>query len=202
MGQYLSPLLEKALSISGINETYRNSHQSYQQRPETSFFDYLLEDLDIRIKISEGSLSAIPESGPVIIVSNHPFGGIDGILLGSLLTKQRPDARLLANSLLGRIPELAPHLIQVNPFGGKHATRENLRGVREAHRWLDAGSCLITFPAGTVCHFQPPNFSIEDSPWHATTGWLARKHQAGVHPPGGDRFNVDVCHVPTKIAIG
>lgn len=176
------PPIEAALGISGLNEVYQNIRIRSAFDPTHNFFDHSLDELGIDYRISSGSLNSIPETGPVFVVSNHPFGGIDGLILGSLILSRRPDSRLLANSLLCRMPEIEDHIISVNPFGTQQATRENLKGLRTAAKWLKGGHCLATFPAGSVSHFQENSKQYDDSPWSKNIAFLAKSTGATVVP--------------------
>lgn len=173
---------ESLLGISGLNTVYENIRIRSAFTPERNFFDHSLDELDLRYRITGGSLESIPASGPVFVVSNHPFGGIDGLILGSLILSRRADSKLLANSLLGRMPEIEPFIIPVNPFGTRSATKENPTGLRAAGKWLADGHCLATFPAGSVSHFQRQTGECHDSPWHANVARLARARHATVVP--------------------
>ncbi|MDC0087941.1 lysophospholipid acyltransferase family protein [Akkermansiaceae bacterium] len=177
--------LETALKVSNCNDVY-DQIQAKTGKPGSpdgaNFFDTALAELGVQYNIKSGSTSSIPATGPVFVVANHPFGGVDGLILGSILLSQRSDSKILANFLLGKLPEIVPYLIPVNPFGGKAAMRENLKGLREAGQWLADENCLATFPAGIVSHVQKGTKSIQDSTWHANIARLARKHGATIVP--------------------
>ena len=173
---------EALLGVSGLNTVYENIRIRSSFAPERNFFDHSLDELGLTYRISSGSLGIIPATGPVFVVSNHPFGGIDGLILGSLILSRRLDSRILANSLLARMPEIVPHIVPVNPFGTRQATKENPTGLRAAGKWLSEGHCLATFPAGSVSHFQNETGECRDGPWHANVARLARAHEATVVP--------------------
>ena len=103
--------------------------------------------------------------GPAIVVANHPFGGLDSIVLAHQLLSRRPDAKFMGNFLLPRMEELRPCVIAVDPFGGKRAPRANLRPMREAIRHIESGGVLLVFPAGEVSHFRLSARSVTDPPW-------------------------------------
>ena len=83
-----------------------------------------------------------------MVVANHPYGGVDGMILAHLLCQIRDDVRILANYHLKRIPELSELFIAVDPFGGQEAHRKNMKPLRDSLRWLDSGGLLVIFPAG------------------------------------------------------
>ncbi len=127
-------------------------------------------------------LAKIPTHGPLVVVANHPFGGIEGIVLGDLLQRIRPDTKIVGNYLLERIVPIRDSLISVNPFGQASAIGANARQVRNCLRWLKAGHCLIVFPAGEVSHFRCRRRCITDPPWSAHVAALARLSGADVLP--------------------
>lgn len=138
--------------------------------------------LSITYEVIPSELENVPKSGPVLGVANHPFGLLEGILLAVLLPRVRPDVKILANSLLAGIPELADRCIFVDPFGRKDSIRSNARALRECLAWLEGGGMLVTFPAGEVAQ---PAWRIEtpaDPPWNPSAGSLAKRAHAAAVP--------------------
>src|SRR5690554_6015683 len=106
LGTFIGWSLMRVLKISTLNKIYnRNKHLS-----DLGFIDALLDEFEIRFEIPEEDLKRIPKTGPFITTSNHPLGGIDGILLLKLLLENRPDFKIVANFLLHRIEPLKPLL--------------------------------------------------------------------------------------------
>ncbi len=170
---------ERILALDRLYALYDSARRAGCSR---SLYDHLLELLGVRAEASPRDLERIPRTGPVVAVSNHPFGLLEGPILGSLLPSVRPDVRILANSLLGAMPEIARHCILVNPFGGPAAARANLRAVREAIAWLDAGHMLVVFPAGEVAHVDPRTWSVADPPWNPAAARLLERTGATAVP--------------------
>ncbi|MGA7363849.1 MAG: GNAT family N-acyltransferase, partial [Candidatus Sulfotelmatobacter sp.] len=123
---------------------------------------------------------------PVVVVANHPFGMLDGAVLAVLLTRVRPDVKVMTNYLLRDVPELARHCIFVNPFENGGAVRGgdniNRRAVREALAWLRSGGMLAVFPAGEVSHWQFPQGEIADPAWNDVAARLVRRTGATALP--------------------
>ncbi len=147
-----------------------------------SFIDETLERLKIRYDVSEADLASVPDTGPLVVVANHPFGGIEGLILISLLSRVRPDVKIMANYLLGRIPELRDVLLPVDPFGSRDAVMKNTGALREAFRWLKEGHLLAVFPAGSVSHINLRQRRIVDPEWNAGIARIARRSHARVVP--------------------
>lgn len=143
------------------------------------FFIRALDLLNVRIDISAEDRARIPREGAVMIVANHPFGAIEGLVMGRLLCETRPDFKFMANYILTRIPELREALIAVDPFGGRGAGRRNFGPMRQCLDWLRQGGALGVFPAGEVAHpLAHRRFMVTDPAWNANIGGLAR--HAGV----------------------
>ncbi len=140
-----------------------------------AFLDRALDILEIQCETPQRDQERIPREGPAILVCNHPFGVVDPMAVLSLVLSARPDAKVMGNHLLLRIPELRDVLIPVNPFGGNRATRDNAQAVRQCIRLLREGQLLCMFPSGTVSHVHvrpvPPR--VTDPPWSPVAARLA-----------------------------
>ena len=179
----LSPIatkfLEKTLCIDRLNEIYA---QIQANEGGAQFVDKVLECMGISYEINEEDLSRIPVEGPVVVVSNHAFGAIDGIILHSMLLSVRNDVRIMANYLLGIISELRDSFLLVDPFGTKEAVKSNVSTLKATLGWLKSGGVLGVFPAGEVAHFDVRKFRVTDPKWGHTVARLVRKSRCPVLP--------------------
>jgi putative hemolysin len=171
--------LGRMLSLSTINRLYA---ESLSLDGAQNYFTSILRVLNVDCELSDEDLAKIPEKGPVMVVANHPFGAIEGVILGQILTRRRPDIRLLGNHWLAEVPEMRDWVIPVDPWGGEEAVRANIAPLKSALRWLKGGAVLGTFPSGTVSHLQVRKGQISDPPWHPTVAALARRTGATVVP--------------------
>jgi putative hemolysin len=171
--------VERVLSVSRINRLYAESRGRYDQ---VNYFPTVLSVLDIEYELTDEDRDKIPTSGPLLVVANHPFGAIEGVILGDLLTRRRSDVRLMGNHLLARVPELRSWIIPVNPFGGSRATQSNIGPLKASLRWLQGQGALGVFPAGTVSHLRLHARAISDPPWHPSVAALVRLTGATVVP--------------------
>src|SRR5262249_45785082 len=144
--------------------------------------DAVLERLDLSYDAAEKDLARIPAKGPVVVVANHPYGLADGLILGALLSRVRPDVKFLANSLLNAAPEIRHALIPVDPFGGSDAIRTNWKSLRQSLEWLKAGGLLVMFPAGEVSSLNLSARKIDDPKWNQTVARLIRASHAATVP--------------------
>ncbi|MFN8829510.1 MAG: lysophospholipid acyltransferase family protein [Labrys sp. (in: a-proteobacteria)] len=112
--------------------------------------------LRIRLEIDEAAWSTIPREGPLLLIANHPFGVVDGLLMGYIATSLRRDVRIMTHSLLCQPPELQDYILPVD-FGGTEAARQTtLDTRRRAVDWLRDGHALVVFPSGSVSTAQKP----------------------------------------------
>lgn len=163
-------------AIQRINTLYRSLPAGL---PVNEFCRKSLDALGIDYALTETEIARIPTDGPSMVVSNHPFGGLEGIILAEVLLQVRGDVRILANHLLTRIPELAPMIIPVDPFHPGLDGR-NVPALREALRWLKGGGAVLAFPAGEVSHWRPGG--VADPSWSPHVVGLARTVDAKVLP--------------------
>lgn len=171
--------LEKLIGLKQVNQIYARAAAAPDQ---WQFLARLLSSLNVHYDLSAVHLARIPTHGPVVVVANHPFGGVEGIILPSLLGKVRRDVKILANYLLQPVTELQDLFIYVDPFGTNHSTTANLAGLREAMVWLKQGGLLGIFPAGEVSHATWPKLEVTDPAWSRTVARLISKAGADVVP--------------------
>jgi len=133
------------------------------QPTSQQLFEKLLEGLGVACECAPGDLHRVPRRGPVVAVANHPFGMVEGVILGSLLLRVREDVKFLANAMLANVPGLGEYVFPVNPFGG--AAKENWRSLRQSIDWVKKGGMLVVFPAGEVSSLHLSKFEISDSKW-------------------------------------
>lgn len=147
-----------------------------------SVFSRLLRALDVNCNVSGTDIERIPASGGLMVVANHPFGILDGVILADILLRARPDVKILTNRLLAQVPWLNGHCIFVDPFGTTESAYASSRGLREAIEWLKSGGALAVFPAGEVSHFKFTRPEVIDPDWSDTATRLARKMRVDVLP--------------------
>jgi putative hemolysin len=176
---FINNMVEQALSINVIRQIYEEIR--FVGDP-FEFIEMALEHLNIRYTIGREDLSAIPQSGPVIVVSNHPFGGIDGMILALVLSSIRKDIKILVNYFLMNIPDLRPLFCSVDPFGRKGSRYNNIISMGRATRWLKHGGLLVVFPAGEVSHLTWRHLKIEDPQWSNTVARLVRMTRSPILP--------------------
>ncbi len=173
-------LVQRCLGLPELDRLY---HLVLSERRENeTFCAALLRLLHVSWSASLLDLQRIPKTGGALVVANHPFGLVEGVVLKAVLEQARPDSKIMANSLLGRFPDLASSLIFVNPFGGEKATWTNRQGLRESLAWLKQGGILGAFPSGEVASMNIKRKQVMDPEWSYTVARLAMLAKVPVLP--------------------
>jgi len=168
--------LNRFLKLDELDRLYARA------RGHAAIARQLLDLLQIDVQASPADLARVPASGPLIAVSNHPFGILDGMVLVDLLTRIRPDVRVLTNRMLGELPELAPLCFFVDAFDNSESRAANGRALRQAITHVRSGGFLLVFPAGEVSHFDIRKRAICDPAWNPIVVRLIRMTQAKALP--------------------
>jgi putative hemolysin len=167
-------MMDKLLALDQLRDLYFRSKSG----SERNFHQNLLRDLQVSCHVEPGDLAHIPTTGPVVAVSNHPFGILEGPLLNTILPKVRPDFKVMTNRLLSCFQELEESCIFVDPFNNKKSRLANALALKQSIAWLKAGHLLVIFPAGEVSHWNFRHGEIEDPEWSITAARLARTAKA------------------------
>ncbi len=177
LGTFMGWILMRVTQISHINRFY-DKHKHLQG---LGFLDAILEYYEIKFEIPEDDLKRLPKEGSYITISNHPLGGMDGVLLLKLMLKNRPDFKIVANFLLNRVEPLAPYIMAVNPFESHKGAKSSIGGFKSALTHLQDGHPLGIFPAGEVSTYKDGKL-IVDKPWEEAALKLIRKAEVPVVP--------------------
>jgi putative hemolysin len=171
-------LLDRLLSISKMNRLYQQHGMAGLDKQ--SFAQKLLEVMEIKITGLESLKSNVPNEGPLVIASNHPFGGIEGVLLCWALSILRADLKVMANQGLKLFPELNDYFIFTDPLREKDP--KNGPSIRSCIRHVKAGGALLVFPAGRVAYFQKHINRVSEHMWNRIVGRLISTTNAGYLP--------------------
>ena len=147
--------------IDKINKIYKR----HLDKSGLEFIDSLIEDFEIKFHFNEDDFARIPKTGPFVVVANHPFGGIDGILLLKLIRTVRPDFKLFPNYLLERFQPINDLFIRPNPLDPSVPEEVQNKSFQEAKAHIEAGNCLGMFPAGEISSYNTEGNIISDQRW-------------------------------------
>jgi putative hemolysin len=163
-------------------EQVRELYQRVRSAPQGFRLEALLAEMKVKLDVQPADLERIPIKGPLVAVANHPFGVLDGAALAVLLSRVRPDVKILTNSLLEGIPELHQHCIFVDPFRTPSSTDKNVKPLKQALAWLRQDGALAVFPAGEVSQWNVREAQVTDSAWNTVAARLVRKTGASALP--------------------
>ena len=164
VGGALVRVAMRVLKVERANALYER--HAHLRGP--AFAGSVLRDLGVCYHASGWTaVEALVPSQPFITISNHPYGGLDGLILADLFGHHRADYRIMANQLLARVEALAPTLISVSPIGAERAasTADSVAGVRRALQHLRRGGALGLFPAGAVSDLHVRHRAVYDRAW-------------------------------------
>jgi putative hemolysin len=182
------------LRLGKINRLF-DSAADYQGR---EFADHLLENMNITIDVAPEQLESIPKEGGFVVVSNHPFGGIEGVMLLSVIAKVRPDFKIMANFILSHIPNLKECFFAVNPFENNPEWKSSVSGIKGTIRHIAEGKGLGVFPAGEVSRYHDHDFP-EDLPWSTSIARIIKNAEVPVIPVFWEGRNSKLFYAVDKI---
>lgn len=165
--------------LKGLYEDY-----VAEGHPDSAFFGEALSRLEMTVNVADDGFAKIPKEGPLVIVANHPYGVLDGLIIGRLAQETQLDFRVLTHSALCQVPEMQDYLLPVDFSETREALQTNLATRARARQILDEAGCLVVFPAGGVSTARHLfDFSLaEDDPWQPFTSHLIRRAKATVLP--------------------
>lgn len=181
LGFLKNPVAAAIMRFAKINEV-NQLYDGLKDKTGKDFFDSFVRDRDLKYIVFEEDLAKIPKTGPFILVSNHPLGGIDGVLMTKILTEIRPDFKIMGNFLLEKIKPMEPFVIPVNPFENRKEVRNSSTGMRETLKHLENGGCVGIFPAGEVSNKNNEFNEIRDKAWEKPALKLIKMAKVPVVP--------------------
>lgn len=147
------------------------------------FWQVICDRYDLRLDLVGGSLDHIPAAGPLVVVANHPYGILDGLMMGRILSERRDgDFRVLAHRIFRRAPDLERVILPISFDGTREAAALNVETRAEARRYLAAGGAIGVFPGGTVSTGARPFDPPMDPGWRTFTAQLIARTDAAVVP--------------------
>lgn len=186
-GEAFTRFMMHLMRLRKVNKLYTELSKEHG----LDFIDKLIESLELKYSFDEAQLAKIPATGSFIVVSNHPYGGLDGILLIKIITQVRPDFKILANPFLQKIEPLQPFLLTSHSFQNEpNETDEH----ETARTHLDAGCALGIFPAGEASGYDH-YYNVSDKEWQPSLIRLIQKAEVPVVPVYFSGSNSRIFHL-------
>lgn len=177
--------------------------QGYQDEVAqgADFWQVMVERYGLSLNVVRGALSNIPKEGPLVVVSNHPYGILDGLILGHILSTVRDgEFRILANSVFRKAEELNRYLLPISFDENREAVQQNLQTRKAALSFLGDGGAIGVFPGGTVSTSITPFRSRPMDPvWRSFTAKMISKSGATVVPIFFDGSNSRLFQVASHL---
>ena len=169
IGGALARGVMRLLSVDKVNALY-DRHSQFRG---ADFAHSVLEDLEVEYEVFVDmhealvQLDNLGKDVPLITISNHPYGHIDGLILADYFGHRRTDYKMMVNQFLSRVEALSPSLIPVTPTGveRKAATTESIMGVRRALTHLRSGGALGLLPSGAISDLSLRDGCVRDREW-------------------------------------
>lgn len=175
---FFAPMIERLIGFNKLRAIYRSQQLSGLHKQ--TFTKQLIQGLRVNVVGKDKVLSKLPETGPCIVVCNHPHGMVDGVIMANLLNQSRNDIKILANEGLRLFKEIEDYFIFANPLKSNAAI--NPKALKQCFSHLNAGGLLVLFAAGRVSTYQKEKAFITDAPWNRLVVSLAEKSNAPILP--------------------
>lgn len=175
---FFAPMLDRLLGIKKLNNLY--VEQEFSGLNKQDFSERLLDALGVSILSAGKVLNRIPKTGKCIVVCNHPYGMVEGVIIANLLTNYRCDTKVMANVALKVFTEINDYFIFANPL--KPQATINSTAIKQCYRHVENNGLLVIFPAGRVSFYQNEQKIITDGHWNRLAVNIANKTQSPILP--------------------
>ena len=179
-GRAVIRLLENATGRMALIRRAAGYEQDMQAG--RAFWDVIPERYGLTLEVAVGSLAAIPRTGPLVLIANHPYGILDGLMMAQILHRSRADFRILANAVFTRATPLNDVVLPISFDETPGALRLNLDTRAAALRYLGQGGAIGVFPGGTVSTAARPFSQPLDPVWRGFTAKMIARSGAKVVP--------------------
>ena len=146
------------------------------------FWQVMVDRYGLSLDIVSGALSNIPSEGPVILIANHPYGILDGLMMGHILSQARGDFRILANSVFRKAEDLNRIVLPISFDETREGVQTNIATRKTALDYLGQGGAIGVFPGGTVSTAERRFGRPMDPMWRSFTARMIAKSNATVVP--------------------
>lgn len=179
-GRAMIRLMENATGRVGLIRRAKGYEQEVAAGRD--FWQVMVDRYGLQLEVMGGSLGNLPKNGPLIVIANHPYGILDGLMLGHILSVARGDFRILANSVFRKARELDKVILPVSFDDTRDAVAQNIETRKAALRYLAQGGAIGVFPGGTVSTAARPLSRPIDPGWRGFTARMIARSDATVVP--------------------
>ncbi|MEO0603594.1 MAG: lysophospholipid acyltransferase family protein [Myxococcota bacterium] len=168
--------------ITGRVALGRRYDRALNSGDPAGFFGRVLRELQIDVDLPVDHEARVPAEGPLLIIANHPFGVVDGLILCDLAARRRGPFKILLHMGLTREPALQPYMLPVDMSSDEQAQKTNRASIKAALQELRGGGTLLLFPAGGISTAVGLQGPITDLEWHPLVAKLFKSSRAPVLP--------------------
>ena len=194
-GEVIAKLLMQLLKFNKLNTLYSQTCD----KCGVDFINSVIEQLEFEFDVQPDDLNRIPKKDSFIVVANHPFGGVDALILIKLFAEIRPDFMAMGNFLLQKIEPIKELIFPVNPFEERKDIKSSFGGIKNSLMHLEEGKSLGIFPAGEVSSYQPDSSIIQDREWQTSILKFIKKAKVPIVPVYFHGTNSLLFHLLGKI---
>ena len=187
----MKSLIAWLFGFSYLKKLYQKHYDNFELK--NNFWNKTLELFNIKYSIL--NTEKIPETGPVIVVCNHPFGLVDGLIIADTISKKRKDYRILINDEISQVDLIRPYLFPLKLDEKRESVKFNLKSKNDAIRHVQNGGALIIFPSGEVATKEKIFGKVIEKKWQSILGAIIRKTEATICPVYFNGENSFLFHV-------
>jgi len=174
----LSYFVKKISKIDYIKDLYRKNYDELKRTH--NFWAKVIEYFNIKYTVK--SIENIPREGPVIIVCNHPFGLLDGLIISALIANIRQDYKILINEEITQIDLIEKYLLPIKFSEIIGDVKENIKSKKRAINYINDGGLLILFPSGEVATSRFIFDEPKERQWKPLVGSIIKKTECKIVP--------------------
>ncbi|MCR9067430.1 MAG: lysophospholipid acyltransferase family protein [Rhodobacteraceae bacterium] len=186
-GRAMIRVMENATGRLGLIKRAEGYDDEVRQGKD--FWGVMVDRYGFRLEVIGGSLDNIPAEGPVVLIANHPYGILDGLMMGHILSQSRGDFRILAHRVFRKAEDINRIILPISFDDTKEAMALNIQTRKDALRFLAEGGAIGIFPGGTVSTAARPFGQPMDPGWRSFTARMIAKSEATVVPLFFDGHN-------------
>jgi putative hemolysin len=165
-----------------------------------TFWDVVARRYGLSLEVVSGALSNIPATGPVVVISNHPYGILDGLMMGKILSTARAEFRIMAHKVFSKADEISDSILPISFDGTKEAMVMNLNTRKAALKYINEGGAVGIFPGGSVSSPQRMFSRPMDPEWGTFSAKMISQSKAAVVPVFFEGFNSRRFHVAGRMS--
>lgn len=179
-GEAMIRLLENSTGRLGLIRRAKGYEEEVAQGAD--FWQVMMERYGLKLEVVGGSLDLIPREGPLLMIANHPYGILDGLVMGHILSALRGDFRILAHQVFRKAEDLDRIILPISFDATKEALALNIRTRKVALDYLHDSGAIGIFPGGTVSTAAAPFGVPLDPVWRGFTARMIEKSDAQIVP--------------------